>query len=93
MITLLKLSLKTASDWKDANRVRFKATKTQTSLFSAKRTVLHLAPAFRDVSVSISNHLRIFDLDLPFNFNYSRCIESLTKSFSESFHTSHQNRF
>ena len=60
-----------------ANLVRFNATKTQACLFSAERSPFDLASPFRDVPVSIADHLELLGMNLTLDLNFGHYIESL----------------
>ncbi|CAH2251936.1 jg13822 [Pararge aegeria aegeria] len=75
----INLTLKEVSDWGDANLVKFNAAKTQSCLFSAKKSPFTLAPTFRGVSVPISDHIELLGVNISSNLNFGKCIESKAK--------------
>lgn len=66
MVTLLNLTLKAVSDWRDANRVRYNAAKRQACLISIKLSAL--LPKFRDVCVPINVHIELLGSNFDLKF-------------------------
>ncbi|CAH2218036.1 jg22219 [Pararge aegeria aegeria] len=79
LVERINLTLKEVSDWGDANLVKFNAAKTQSCLFSAKKSPFTLAPTFRGVSVPISDHIELLGVNISSNLNFGKCIESKAK--------------
>ncbi|CAH2096385.1 unnamed protein product [Euphydryas editha] len=80
MVSRLNVALQAVSEWGDANLVTFNATKTQACVFSSKRSPLHLAPTFRNVSVEITDSLQLLGVELSSNLNFGQHIESKAKT-------------
>ncbi|CAH2090623.1 unnamed protein product [Euphydryas editha] len=80
MVSRLNVALQAVSEWGDANLVTFNATKTQACVFSSKRSPLHLAPTFRNVSVEITDFLQLLGVELSSNLNFGQHIESKAKT-------------
>ncbi|CAH2088457.1 unnamed protein product [Euphydryas editha] len=83
MVNRANLTLQAASDWGDANLVRFNASKTQACLFTAKKSPFNLAPTFRNVPVPVTNHLELLGIDLSSKLNFGNYIESRAKTASK----------
>ncbi|CAH2094022.1 unnamed protein product [Euphydryas editha] len=77
------LSLQAASDWGDANLVRFNASKTQACLFTTEKSPFNLAPTFRNVPLPVTNHLELLGIDLSSKLNFGNYIESRAKTASK----------
>ncbi|CAH2107362.1 unnamed protein product [Euphydryas editha] len=70
MVDRANLTLQAVSDWGDANLVRFNASKTQACLITAKKSPFNLAPTFRGVHVTVTNHLELLGIDLSSKLNF-----------------------
>ncbi|XP_013181000.1 PREDICTED: uncharacterized protein LOC106127467 [Papilio xuthus] len=76
MVDHTNRTLEAVSSWGQANLVRFNATKTQTCLFTAKRSEFTLAPTFQNVSLEFNDCLQLLGVQISSNLNFGQFIES-----------------